>query len=162
MPNIPTNTPMSPGLYGILQKHALPIVDRYWNLCIAALLSPTYEPNMYSLMSNLFRGGADVPPVLSRPNRTRLSDIFCQFWCGAPMFDHQPTDENLVKREAVMAMGSIYYDIVLIGANGAVAGSLVNGAVPYLVARRDWEVLNASFLAQELANLKAWIQAQPN
>lgn len=152
MANIPITTPMSPGLYAVVQQQVYEVVDQYWNRCIADLLLPAHEPNMYAVMSSLHNARKATP---RRANRTFLSDQFCQFWVGIPQ-TATPTQDEAVRREAAAAIGGIYHDIVLLATNGADGGASM---VPFVDARAAWEAHNAVFLKEELNNLQEWIKA---
>jgi len=152
---------MSPGLYGVLLDLAYPVVDQYWPTCIAGLLDPGQEPNMFGIMIQLFAIGSILPASHACPNKTTQSDRFRQFWLeGLP--PNQPNDSNAeVRRRAVIAIGGIYYDMVALALSNAPEGQRIGEAL-FAAARQDWLNLNATYLTREDQKLKSWIQAQPN
>jgi hypothetical protein len=165
VPNIPIDTPMSPPLYGVVQVYGYPVIDRYWNSSIAQVLHVGQQPNMYSLMVQLYRGGQELPASLGRPARKTLSQRFCQFWLGdpppLPPNTPEPPDEQ-VKREAVTAVGWVYYEIAQIAVNGGGVVANANGGPPYEDAVRHWTDKNSADLQRELASLQRWLREQPN
>jgi hypothetical protein len=164
VPNIPIGTEMSPPLYGIVQIFAYPVIDQYWNTSIADVLNLNFQPNMYGVMLRLYLGAQELPVALGRPSKRELSHVFCQLWLRPPPFAAGAAEppEAIVKREAVIAVGSIYYDVVHIAYNGAEDNTRANGAPTFDYAVEVWTQKNGFDLQREQTNLTAWLQSQPN
>lgn len=165
MPNIPSDTPMSPPLYGIRLFNDWRVIDKYWNSSIAELLKANLQPNMYSVMMQLYRSGQELPASLGRPARKTLSQHFCLLWLGDPAprapNTPEPPDEQ-VRREAVTAVGWIYHDVVESASNGAGSNMDPNGGPTYDHAVGVWTQNNAANLERELGKLREFLQNQPN
>jgi hypothetical protein len=155
---------MSPALYGILQVYAFPIIDLYWEQSISPVLAVNIQPNMYDIMLRLYHAGWSMPPSEGgRRPRKFMSEQFALLWLGqAPAAAE--ADHLSVKREAVRAIGWVYYDVVQSSCNsGTGNGDDTKAPTPaYNEAVERWTEKNTLELARELLNLQNWIDSQPN